>query len=494
MKASIKTLLILTAVTGCTATALASIPNPNAGMENQEQSQSKILADIDGILHATAAKASNLTNQVDQFLASIENSNTVITRLNDKAQLNSKDFNLPANSMAAPAAGSVNLNPISLNNYINFQANQATYKNVTTSLSAAQGIINPSSFVDHNTYLEALFQGATPTADTKSKTKPTPQEIITNQLTVGTPASDSLWLTDPQTGPSSDTDYLQPSQKAFISQQPNNLDSYMAAPTFFSPYNGSYFTTPTGNKAYSANAAKAYLAYLTDAFKPLGTNIHWSAVAPKAVTDNTKNRPKGSNHQAAVRAHNIYKIKNSSTYQNYQLTKRSILAAQSAVQSMFNYLYYERMPSQQLAQQSHLPPAYTSTTLGSNGKPVTTVSPLQLEDYTANHRANSSAWYQSMSTASPATVQRETLFVLADILKMMQQAHMDRERLLFMAALQANETTNGMKQTASQQVNAVNTMIEKLPGVAKQKKKDQGAAELGVNTGAASGASADSSN
>lgn len=481
MKTSIKTLLIISAVAGSAmlTTSYAQSPLSPSGSQDEQQSQSKILADIDGILHATAQTATNMAHQLDQFLSSIEGSNTAISRLENSTVLNSTTVATSSDNPLTGSGGSnstnnqLQMDPTSLNNYINFQANQETYKNVANSLSTGQAIINPAGFVSHNSYLSALFQSGLPQPGVTDSTAPPSESEVTTQLTTNTPASDSLYLTDPKTYTptnSSDKDkYLSTDEKSFITKPTINLDSYMAAPTFFSPYNGSYFVGPGGNKAYSSEAAQSYLAYLTDAYDSIGSDIDWDKLAPNKVVD--------AKDAASVRAKDIYTLKAQPVYQKFQLTKRSILAQQSAVQQMLNYLYYERKPSVQLAQQAHLPPEYTTTNYSSDGKSkVVTVSPLQYENYVANHRVNSSKWYQAMSTASPATVQREILYVLADILSKMQQQHMDNERMLFMQALQTNETTNAMRSTASQQVNDINNFIKnnkQMFGIVQDKKSEE---------------------
>ncbi len=42
-------------------------------------------------------------------------------------------------------------------------------------------------------------------------------------------------------------------------------------------------------------------------------------------------------------------------------------------------------------------------------------SPLQVENYIANQRINSPAWFKQMKTASPAVVAREQVLILAEI-------------------------------------------------------------------------------
>ncbi|MDF1760986.1 MAG: hypothetical protein P1U40_10655 [Coxiellaceae bacterium] len=478
MKPSIKTLLIISAIAGglSTSVAFAAPASGGAASGGQMKAQSEILSDIDGILHATAQKATALTNQVDLFLSNIENSNTASTKLSQPADTAQNNFT----NASTP---DVPLSQTSLTNYINYQAAQATTKNVAATLSKPVNIISPPKDNSvENEFLKALFaNNGTPKTQTTLDLKPQTNTALVSQLTLGTPADDTLYvsgssLQDAENADSSNNpDYLQSGEKTDVEKPKKNFTTYMSAPTFVSPYNGSYYTGKNGQNAYSANAAKAYLVYLTDAANPIGSNINWQNLAPAAVADTSKAK-KGKGSPASVRAKDILKLKNSTAYQNYQLTVRNIVASRSLVTDLLNQILVERTPSAALAKQANLPPQYTTQNnyvTGPDGKvkAQTTASPLQVENYIANHRVNSSKWYQSMSTASPAVVQRETLYVLAEILSKMQQAHLDREKLLMVNGLTAIETVNGMKQLANTQVQAVNKEIASLTGVAQTKNK-----------------------
>ena len=70
-------------------------------------------------------------------------------------------------------------------------------------------------------------------------------------------------------------------------------------------------------------------------------------------------------------------------------------------------------------------------------------SELQVAEYNAKKRADNPNWYQSMETATPATLQRETLYTMADIQKSLFDLRLAMERqtaLLALVALQQNET------------------------------------------------------
>src|SRR3990167_8326524 len=141
---------------------------------------------------------------------------------------------------------------------------------------------------------------------------------------------------------------------------------------------------------------------------------------------------------------------------------RSLLALRSISVNLLNQLIAERTPMPGLAQAAGLP-------ANSQAK----ASPLQVEAYQANHRVDNPQWYNTdVAQASPATVQRETLIVLAEIEHQNYQAHLDRERILAALTesdLQMNaEVMDGfMKQAQSK----LNTAITDAESGAKPPKK-----------------------
>ncbi|MDF1654731.1 MAG: hypothetical protein P1U34_06415 [Coxiellaceae bacterium] len=457
MKPSIKTLLIISAIAGGLSSSVAFAAQP-AQSQNQTAALGKILADIDGVMHATAQKATAMTNQVDLFLSSIENSDTSGSKL--VAPSIDQGTSTPA----------VNYSQSGLANYVNYNAAQATSKNVKATLQYPVNIVTPQK--DDNTkneFLNALFENNQTSAQ-KTNLDMTPQqtsEALLSQLTAGTPADDTLYVSPEKLNSitsSTNKVYLPSGQKDTVAKPTKNFTAYLSAPTFTSPYNGSYFGTKENN-AYSFNAAKAYLGYLTDAGIPVSVGIPWESLAPGRVND-----PTGKDHADSVRAKDIQSLMNNPDFQQYQYTIRNMVAARSMVTDVFNQLLYERAPSVALAKQANLPPQYEShdNYAEVNGKMEphqTTVSPMQLENYIANHRVNSTKWHQAMSTASPATVQRETLYVLAEMLSKMQQAHLDREKMIELNALEASETMQAMKRSINSQVTKVTAAIAALPGV-----------------------------
>lgn len=160
-----------------------------------------------------------------------------------------------------------------------------------------------------------------------------------------------------------------------------------------------------GTLGYDENNAKAVdglIMFLSGGAKPLG-GLTFSSDA-----DTRKKQLAGSD------------------VQDYLLQSRMTAAGQSVVFSNLNYLAQERQIIKGLGSKAGM------TTLPTDGskKEVPDASQLQLEQFLVDRRVGNSSWYTSMNTASSITVQRETLFVLAEISKQMFQQKILMERML----------------------------------------------------------------
>src|SRR3989339_4455 len=191
--------------------------------------------------------------------------------------------------------------------------------------------------------------------------------------------------------------------------------------------------------AYTANestTAQTFLNYFAEQYKATYPDLDFSG-----LKGNTKA---------------LQTLMQNSDYQLYVVQKRSSLAQESIALSNLNHLIAERT---------------VQKGLGANtGMPMQDASLLQLENYTANHRIDSNNWYQSMNSASPATVQRETLFVLAEIESQLQRLHMDNE--IMIATLSAMQMQNAqINNTMSQQ--QANTVQKYINSTLEGKKQTQ---------------------
>lgn len=222
-------------------------------------------------------------------------------------------------------------------------------------------------------------------------------------------------------------------------------------------------------KAYNPSqqiAANYYLDYLTNRYQSLTSGIDFDKL--KSNLNKYKNNPNKL-------ANKLSNFMNSDAYRNYEMTIRSITASKSIALNNLNKLMLERTPIEtqkpnptleKLSKAIGVKPTQEKITDPNNPskkiKVYAYASPMQISNYMANHRVQSNDWYQRMATASPATVQRETLYVLAEIESQMQQAHIDRERMLAtMTALQL-ESDSVNQMLLKTQTQAVNTAIDAL--------------------------------
>lgn len=147
----------------------------------------------------------------------------------------------------------------------------------------------------------------------------------------------------------------------------------------------------------------------------------------------------------------IQEVQNTPDYQNLQATVRAYVAAQSVGAGNLYRLMVERIPQPGLGQQVGM--------TDKNGNPVRDASDLQVQQYLATRRSQNQVWYDQMATASPATVQRETLFVLAEIREQLFQMQLQNERLLatisVMQMQQNNQTTRLNLIQSEQKVDAI---------------------------------------
>ncbi|HYF98402.1 MAG TPA: hypothetical protein VD770_05405 [Coxiellaceae bacterium] len=260
-------------------------------------------------------------------------------------------------------------------------------------------------------------------ANIKSSLIVYPQEVIppstavVNQLqalTYGVPSSDTLYSPkDPQITVFNSNPQAMPNNDDYF-----DIDSLLG---------------PTGYSSDQQNAAQYYVNYLTQSYIPLGSTLTLQNLANLSY-------PAFVNFQ-----------RNNAVYQTYQAGVRSYMAGMSIALSNFNQLMAERTV------QSGLGTTVGLTMPSENGgapQPVADASPLQVQQFIATQRVNNAQWYKDMAAASPATVERETLFVLAEIEAQMQQLHTDNERLL--ATMSAVALASILTQKAQLQVQESN--------------------------------------
>ena len=192
----------------------------------------------------------------------------------------------------------------------------------------------------------------------------------------------------------------------------------------------------------NGTAATGFLTFITQGYNNPAAPINYSAFQQKL------GQAQGPGDKMSL----YLQLLNDSNYINYQLSARSALASRSVAVNNFQNLITERTPVAGLGT--------TAGLVSSTGTPIPNASPLEVESYLATRRANNPAWYTQVQTESPASVQRETLAVLAEIEAQNFQAHLDSERLLATVSAQLASASGTATQINAAQASQVNTDIQ----------------------------------
>lgn len=246
------------------------------------------------------------------------------------------------------------------------------------------------------------------------------KQVIPN-LTAKTPASDTLYISGKSDSMASMYGVAKPST---LHDNYFNFDSLI---------------TPAAYDDNQEKAAQAYIQYATQQYQSLINGIHFSKLKSEL-----------NNLSPSKRAQKLQAFINDPVYQKYQLAIRSLLASKSVALSNLNYLMAKRTPVKGLATKTGIP--------NDPALPKGYASPLEVENYVANERLNNPEWAKAMQSASPATVNREELMILAEIESELQRNHLDHERLLAtlsIMTLQSNQFSQMTLQTEAQKVNGV---------------------------------------
>lgn len=166
------------------------------------------------------------------------------------------------------------------------------------------------------------------------------------------------------------------------------------------------------------------------------------------AAQSTKNLAEGLN-LSALKTHpnKLAQFKSSPDYLKFAMTIRSLVAIRSITIDTLEHLIAERTPQ----------PNQGVNIGNPNGDK--SASPLQIEQYQANHRIEDPKWYHSIMNDAPITLQRTIAIELAEIEHQNYQAHIDRERILAAltaANLQSNSSSNVMLK---EQINTLNSDI-----------------------------------
>jgi hypothetical protein len=170
-------------------------------------------------------------------------------------------------------------------------------------------------------------------------------------------------------------------------------------------------------------------------------------------------------------------IQNSPAYQAYAVQRRQLIAQQSAILTNLYWIYSKRIPIQSLnpsdVAAGTMPPPNTTTNITPNAPTQTHPSARQIEEFTATWRTLnqtlSPKWYTQMSVASATNVEREKLFILAEIEALLYRMHQDNERIIALMAINQVASLQTAKTTLALAEKQVQDMINgKIKGSAQK--------------------------
>lgn len=393
-------------------------------------SLTQITAQIYGQMKAAYTEANARLQQVDSYLDSFIYSATspVIPQVSSGVQPNAATDPTLVQPVMMPAVSSVvqAANSTANTNSVMAQIpNVASYNSTGKILNATQQLYLPW----YKIYVDPTPTGSL-LADPKSSRANIAGQYLDN-LTLYLPATDSFMAESPMMAP-------EEKQEAQLN---NNYFNFM---NYFAPNYGAYNTTPLlPNVNSNAGMARGYAEFLSLSNQPIASDLTW---ALSQYESGGQISPAHLQQLAAVMKGDNY----NNSYKKFLLQERQYNAARSMVNGMLSQIWVERSPVKGAATpvlNAATDPTTTQNQYFTPGDKTQSASPLQMERYVRTHRVNDPAWYQNMSTASPATVAREQLYVSAQLLAAQQQAHEDREKLLLATLLNAQGYVNGTMKT-----------------------------------------------
>ena len=197
-----------------------------------------------------------------------------------------------------------------------------------------------------------------------------------------------------------------------------------------------FFNNNTSEKRYSLLTNSLNNYNFNSLIYPSSYSANEQASAEKFITYITKKyNSSGSLDLTPLRGDKdkLKKLQNRPEYQSYLVNNRSMMAALSVPLSNLYYIYLERLNLTDQNNNKNLVAKHFRQMKGVDIKALSANnihSLLELQNYIADHRANDPKWRKKILSSSPAAVQRETLFVLAEVESQLQRLHSDNERLL----------------------------------------------------------------
>lgn len=219
-----------------------------------------------------------------------------------------------------------------------------------------------------------------------------------------------------------------------------------------------YQKNPDNNKSTSAAsaqelAATTFIQYVSGLVNPMRTANFDKMVLP-------------SDGKYSSKESYLIDLQKKPEVRDYLAALRNYTAQLSVGISNFYYLYHERMPISDpdtLDLAKAIMSKSTSVTPAVNPAPTNDVSPLEVMQYIATSRVGNDKWYEAVQNAAPATLLRESLFILAEIPPMLFQLHLDLERILAtMSAMQIQQANGNrlMLETQRDKVDKILTSPE----------------------------------
>jgi len=149
-----------------------------------------------------------------------------------------------------------------------------------------------------------------------------------------------------------------------------------------------------------------------------------------------------------------------SQVQAYLMQVRTLAALRSMALSNFNFLAQERAVVPKLGSDAGMIVIPKSPDeCSKKPTPVADASQLQLDKYMLDRRLNNPCWYANMNAASPAALQRETLFVLVELQRQLFETQMLHERVLAtLSTMQMAMTQMGSGNLSIQATNVQNCL------------------------------------
>lgn len=253
---------------------------------------------------------------------------------------------------------------------------------------------------------------------------------ILNNVTTNLQGSDTIMIKSSIAPPANLSDYTQDHNTANL--PPANIST-----------NFNSLFTPL-NLGKNGDLADNFVNLLAKTYQPLVDGKFQQALRTYVEDIKSNN---GDNSK------NITILSSDPNYLSFQADLRSYVANQSIAIGNLNHLFAERQPQ-------------------SDGK-TQLPSTLEADQTMYTRRVHSAPWYHQMESASPATVQRETLFVLAEIENELFQQRLVLERILATnsATLLSNSEIN--KSTLKIKESEVEKDITKKSQTAEKEQQNQ---------------------